>query len=87
MKVRNMESERGNPVPNQFIIWDNDETIFQSYNTTIAIKRKGEVTLDKTYWNYSPTTSKYRSRFLQEKTLATKEKILLGVYTLKDLNT
>jgi hypothetical protein len=87
MKVRNMESLKGNPVPNQFILWgDNGETIFQSYSTTIAVKKNGEITLDKCYWNYSPTTSKYRSRFLQESTAKTKEKIKAGIYTLTDLN-
>ena len=41
MKVRNMESLKGNPVPNQFILsGDNGETIFQSYSTTIAVKKE-----------------------------------------------
>lgn len=37
MKVENMTSSRGNPVPNQFIIsGDNGEEVFQSYKSVIV---------------------------------------------------
>ena len=39
-KVRNMYSSNGNKVANQFVIYGNNEEIFQSYNTIIAIKNR-----------------------------------------------
>ena len=62
-QVRQMNSPRsGNPVPNQFIIRTSEGTYFQSYGTLIGFKPIGEdyIVLDKDYWNYSRTTSKYR---------------------------
>ena len=72
-KVRNMYSSNGNKVANQFVIYGNNEEIFQSYNTIIAIKNRknGKTYLDKILWNYSNTTSKYRNVFLGEKTKET----------------
>jgi len=46
----------------------------------------GGVILDKKYWNYSKTTSKYRNKFLNETTKETQAKIDSGEYVLKDLN-
>lgn len=99
--VKNMESPRTNkPVANQYII-EIDKTpmsgncteVFQSYQSIIAIREKftanklnRQVTLDKTYWNYSRTTSKYRSIFLNESTKETQQKIDSGEYTLANLN-
>ena len=37
-----------------------------------------QVVLDKTYWNYSVTTSKYRNQFLNESTKETQAKINSG---------
>lgn len=87
-KVENMVSHNGNKVPNQFILTDKrGNRYFQSYATIIAkIDKKGNVTLDKEKWNYSPTTSKYRNLFLGEDTKETKEKIKLKIYKLKNLN-
>ena len=45
------------------------------------------VTLDKNYWDYSRTTSKYRNQFLCETTKETQAKIKSGEYILADLNT
>ena len=65
MKVENMVSSRGNYVPNQFIITDDDgREIFKSYETIIAIKDKGKITLDNNALEYSRTTSKYLYLFL-----------------------
>jgi len=102
MKVENMKSKTGRPVPNQFIILDTvfelvngspverDVRYFQSYKTIIAkiVYRLGKpfVHLDKTCWNYSRTTSKYRNQFLGETTAETKKKIKSGEYILTDLN-
>ena len=64
MKVRNMRSPRtGIEVANQFIIEYGGQTIFQSYDVIIAIKDGRKIVLDKNYWNYSKTTSKYRNEF------------------------
>jgi hypothetical protein len=66
MKVRNMESPRtGRPVANQFILFDDDKLVFQSYDSMIVTWEKSTSTI--TFgrdWNYSTTTSKYRNQFL-----------------------
>ena len=63
--VLNMKSSRGNKVPNQFIIWTDEEQFFQSYQTIIGKRdKKGNVFLDQNRWNYSVTTSKYRNQWL-----------------------
>lgn len=97
-KVENMVSNRGNKVSNQFIIRtvsDNglvDESVFQSYDSAIAkiayLKGKMEpvVMLDKVYWDYSVTTSRYRNQFLGETKKETQAKIDSGEYILTDLN-
>lgn len=101
MKVTNMTSPNGNPVANQFIIYgvtipinkqDLTGVAFQSYRSIIAFRTGasliGGITtyLDRTYWNYSRTTSKYRSMFLGETTAETQRKIDSGEYILTDLN-
>ena len=93
MKVRNMESSSGNTIANQFIISDTENDFqveyFQSYDSIIAKKLyKGisEITLDRHYWNYSVTTSKYRNLFLGETKKETQAKIDSGEYQLVDLN-
>ena len=42
--------------------------------------------LDKTYWDYSTTTGKYRNQFLGETKKETEKKIKSGEYALVDLN-
>lgn len=87
MKVRNMLSPRsGREVANQFIIKHEGKTYFQSYDTIIAIKDGGKLTLDKNYWNYSVTTSKYRNEFTGMNTAETKKAIKDGEIELADLN-
>lgn len=71
---------------NQFIITDGAKSIFQSYQSVIAIKENEKVTLDSRYWDYSKTTGKYRNQFLNETKKETEVKIKEGVYTLADLN-
>lgn len=86
MLVENLRTRGGNPAANQFIIHLGDTTFFQSYDTIIA-RRVGLITcLDKTYWNYSRTTSRYRNQFLGEGRTETERKIKSGLYTLSDLN-
>lgn len=73
---------------NQVVVYLTDGTkIFNSYGTNIAeIDNKGNVTLDKHYWNYSTTTGKYRNEFLNETKPETEKKIKSGEYVLADLN-
>ena len=89
MKVSNMQSSKGHPVPNQLVINTPDATYFQSYDSVIVKTtfEDGErvVYLDETYWNYSRTTSKYRNSFLGESTKETQRKIDAGTYKLADL--
>lgn len=87
MKVENLNSSNGNKVPNQFIIYCDDKTIFQSYDSVIAIRYKnGKTELDATFWDYSRTTGKYRNQFLCENKKETEMKIASGEYILTDLN-
>jgi hypothetical protein len=99
MKVSNMTSNTGNKVANQFIITNHGRGVlgnftkretFQSYDSVIAVRTiwpdEIRIELDKTYWNYSVTTSKYRNQFLGEDTATTKTKIKNGEYKLVDLN-
>jgi len=87
MQVQNMTSNKGNKIANQFVIKTDDATYFQSYNSIIAKVTKDHFTfLDETYWNWSRTTSKYRSIFLNESTEETKRKIAAGHYMLTNLN-
>ena len=102
LTVKNMLSSKGNKIPNQFIIeeWlhysgSGSYTVkrktFQSYNSIIA-RITGDpmgpdfIELDPKYWNYSKTTSKYRSLFLGENTKQTEAKIKSNEYVLTDLN-
>jgi len=87
-KVENFKSHRsGNPIANQFrITLQNGTEIFQSYNSIIAVKVNGLTFLDRTCWNYSNTTSRYRKEFLNEDTKTTKQKIKDDVYVLMNLN-
>mgnify|MGYP003151812929 CR=1 FL=1 len=88
MKVENFRNSIGNKVKNQFYIQDNDFIYFQSYNSIIAKKevQGNNITLDKNYWDYSKTTSRYRNIFLNETTKETEAKIKNGTYALEDLN-
>ena len=90
----------GKPIANQFIIDYGagngangnyiSKKVFQSYKSTIAVIIDWEdsrcVELDADTWNYSKTTSKYRSEFLGENTKTTKAKIASGEYKLTNLN-
>ena len=99
ISVQNMQSQKGNDIPNQFEIFTPEGKYFQSYNTIIAFKPTGakggitktgvripELYLDKEKWNYSVTTGKYRNIFLGESKKETEAKIKSGVYKLTELN-
>ena len=87
-KVRQMKSNSSNrPVANQFILYTPDGNYFQSYQSVIAFRANdGKITLDEYYWDYSPTTGKYRNQFLGEGIADTRAKIESGEYKLADLN-
>jgi hypothetical protein len=87
-RVTALLNERtGRPVINHFIITEEGKTFFQSYKSIICmIDENGKITLDSVFWNYSATTAKYRSMFLQETTKETEKKIKAGVYKLEKLN-
>ena len=75
------------PVANQYIVYSKDYRTFQSYGKIIVAidKRTRQVYLNRTYWDYSKTTSRYRAIFLGETTKETKVKIKSGEYILADL--
>ena len=100
MRVRNMESAKGNATPRQFIIEDEGHgangnfrlrQTFQSYDSVIATitewqDGRRDVELDEKYWDYSVTTGKFRNIFLGEKKAETEKKIKSGEYKLANLN-
>ena len=87
-RVENMMNFGGTrEVPNQFIIHTPEGRFFQSYDSVIIHQTNdGKTILDKNYWDYSVTTTKYRNKFLGENTAETRRKIKAGIYTLADLN-
>jgi len=86
-KAYSMTSPSGHSiVANQIVIRTGTMDVFQSYNTTIAIRQNGEITLDRNSWDYSTTTGKYRNQFLGEDKEATRKKIESGEYKLANLN-
>ena len=88
IKVVNLISERGNNIPNQFNITDeNGNRYFKSYNTIIAKNENGVITLDTNAWGYSVTTSKYLSIWLGGiKRKECEALIKNGTYLVKNLN-
>lgn len=93
-----MTGKKGKAVPNQFIITGNEQggyngeysnrpvTYFQSYNSLIVKQFMGKIYLDRTTWNYSRTTSRYRNQFLGMTTKEIKAKIKSGEIQLVNLN-
>ena len=86
MKVKNMTSNKGNKIANQFIIYSNNATYFQSYNSIIIKQTNKKTYLDKYYYDYSKTTSTYRNIFLNEDTKTILKKIKNKEYILTNLN-
>ena len=61
--VRPLTSPRsGEAVRNQVVIYMDNGQVFQSYDSTIAIKHKGVIYLTNDF-DYSVTTSKYLKQF------------------------
>ena len=89
--IESMESpsRTGGPVANQFIIRFENATVFQSYDSIIAVEISEKVRGEnkwrrKTYltdaWDYSVTTGKYRNIFLGETKKETLAKIISKEY-------
>jgi len=99
-KVKPLFGRTGKPVANQYVIEKKlgngyKDYWFQSYDSIIVYIDNytpldhspfNGTYLDKKYWNYSMTTSKYRNQFLNETTKETQAKIDSGQYKLVDLN-
>lgn len=80
MKIKNMMGNNGREVANQFVIENDNEVLFQSYQSPIIEINYNEQKI-KVYedYDYSRTTGKYRNKFLDD----------MGFYelsSLKDLN-
>tara|TARA_R100001594_G_scaffold150173_1_gene210361 strand:- start:963 stop:1247 length:285 start_codon:yes stop_codon:yes gene_type:complete len=91
IRVKNMISDSGNAIPNQFEIYLKGDYYFQSYDTIIAkleiVKNKGrQIILDNHSLNYSRTTSKYLFRFLNMKRKEIEEGLKSGEIKLRNLN-
>jgi hypothetical protein len=86
MKLKNLQSNKGNDVPNQFEINVGGTVYFQSYDSIIVKIEDNKTYLDSKYWDYSRTTSKYRNLFLGEDKKRTEKKIKEGIYILTNLN-
>tara|TARA_R100000664_G_scaffold5061_1_gene9847 strand:- start:1707 stop:2006 length:300 start_codon:yes stop_codon:yes gene_type:complete len=95
IKVKNITNANGNKVANQFEIIGDKFTIFQSYNSTIAIVKQEEwrnkVYLDEWAWDYSRTTLKHLYNFLGQWGFDLNKKKVLklierGEFILTDLN-
>jgi len=79
--VKNIINDKWTSIPNQFIIYFEYGTVFQSYNSIIAIKyNDGKTIIGKNY-KYSKTTGKYRNIYLNETLKKTDMKIKYKVYT------
>ena len=69
MKVRNMRSNNGNKVANQFVITDDvhNTITFQSYESEIIrIDYHTETITVFPKYDYSTTTGKYRNKFMRD---------------------
>ncbi len=88
IKTYQMTSPRtGNPVANQFEIYTPEGKYFQSYRSIIAFVNKfGQIMLDEYYHNYSRTTSKYLTQFLNMNTKERTRAIENKQITLTNLN-
>jgi len=73
--------------PNQILIYHDGNMIFQSYQSTIfVIDNKGDITLDKIFYNYSTTTIKHRNAALGISNDKFKQNLKNGLYKFDDLN-
>jgi hypothetical protein len=77
-----MQVSQFNGVKNQFVIESSEGTMFQSYDSPIAlIGNDGKVHLS-THWDYSRTTMKHLGRFLSSNAKEIRQKVQNGDYLL-----
>jgi len=88
IKTYQMTSPRsGSPVANQFEIYTPEGRYFQSYRSIIAFVDKfDKISLDEYYHDYSRTTSKYLTQFLDMNTQERRKAIKDKEITLTNLN-
>lgn len=65
MKVRNIINNNGNAARNQFVITSGDATFFQSYDSVVAMIRRGKLYVTP-LWDYSNTTRKHFYIFVND---------------------
>ena len=67
IRVEQMINDKGNYATNQFVIYDGDVIMFQSYDSLIAVVNRAtkEIVLGVD-WNYSRTTGKHRNIFFRD---------------------
>ena len=65
VKIDYLYTDGGNVATSQGVIRVGNDKYFQSYDTIIAAKENGVVTLDEKDWNCSKTTLKYLYQFLR----------------------
>jgi len=66
VKISYLYTDGGNVAASQGVINVSDDRYFQSYDTIIAAKEEGIISLDEQKWNYSRTTLKYLYQFLRD---------------------
>ena len=87
MKTYHLKTNQGNNAVNQVVIVNDQESTFQSYQTTMAhFDCEGNITLDKSY-PYSRTTSRYLNQFLNVTSKERDKHVKSGFYKIADLNT
>lgn len=66
LRVIPMEGRSGKAVPNQYIIQNGADMVFQSYNSIVAEYNSynGKLTINNKIASYSVTTKKYLNQFL-----------------------
>ena len=66
LRVIPMDGRSNKPVPNQYIIQNGADMVFQSYNSIVAeyVGEKGKLIISNEIANYSITTKKYLNQFL-----------------------
>ena len=96
MIINNMKSNKGRTIPNQYVIRLDNCDVFQSYETVIAIRdynyikyggdANTKIYLNKDYYDYSKTTSRYRNKYLGLTTKETEQKIKAKEFVLINHN-
>ena len=82
-----MKTQQFNEAKNQFLLTDDNGTVyFQSYSTIICKRETNGLIILDTRWDNSATTNKYRCQFLGENKPQTLAKIKSGDYKIEDLN-